>query len=252
MATNSQYTIQDLLYGIGSTAGNAATYNGGVWEKLSNRTDVKPQWIADAVIELSRSYPFDDLQDTGPTVQMLANVYSYPIQFFLNPADVIANANLIPSFYMYYLNPTAIPGGYNPGIGLSYKSIDSLELMFSTPGTPAYFARFQNRYWIAPQPNQNYFAYLRYQKQHPFSKPAALTDVIMLPDEWREIVEYSAALRGAGNLRMLDYATSYKTTLFGDPKKPSDVGLIAARVSQMESDIVSSQALKQIRPQNGR
>jgi hypothetical protein len=251
MATNSAYIIQDLLAGIGVPVGTQAT--GGVYAKLSNRNDVitlGPQWIADAIIELSRSYPFEDLQDTGPVIQMTTGQYEYPLATFLNPLDVIASSNLVPSFYMFYNDPTNSVAGYNPGIGLTYKSIDTLELMFSTPGTPAYWSRWQGQIFIAPVPTNTYFCYMRYQKQHPFSKPAALTDPIMLPDEWREIAEYSAAMRGAGNLRMLDYAQGYKQILFGDPKKPGELGLIAARVSQMESDIVSNQGMRQIRPQN--
>jgi hypothetical protein len=250
--TNSGYIVQDLLLGIEATPDSPT---GGVWEKLSQRADVLTlgtQWVADAVIELSRSYPFEDLQDTGPVVQMAANQYQYPLATFINPTDVIASSNLVPSFYMFYNTPNPGVPGYNPGIGLTYKSIDSLELMFSTPGTPAYWSRWQNNIYIAPAPTNAYYCYMRYQKQHPFSKPALANDVIMLPDEWREIVEYAAAMRGAGNLRMLDYAQQYKQILFGDPKKPGDVGLIAARVSQMESDIVSNQGMRQIRPINGR
>jgi hypothetical protein len=93
---------------------------------------------------------------------------------------------------------------------------------------------------------------MRYQIQHPFSNPPALLDTILLDDDWREIIEYSAALRVAGNLRMLDYSTQYHNILFGDPKKHGDVGLITARVSQMENDIVSNQGMKQIRPQSRR
>ena len=124
--------------------------------------------------------------------------------------------------------------------------------MFSTPGAPAYWTRYQNRVFIAPLPQNTYYSYMRYQIQHPFSNPTALTDPILLDDDWREIIEYSAALRGAGNLRMLDYQTSYHNTLFGDPKKKGDVGLVGARVSMMENDIVSNQGMRQIRPMNWR
>jgi len=252
--TNSGYTIQDLLCGIGATT-SAPT--GGIWDKLSQRTDIfatnkGSQWVADAVINLSRFYEYQDLEETGPTVQMTTNQVAYPLSYFINPTDAIAFNARVPSFYMFYNNPNTNTSGANPGIGLTYKSIDSLELMFSTPGTPAYWTRYGNQIYIAPQPNNSYYSYMRYQRQHPFSKPAALTDIIYLPDEWREIVEYSAAMRGAGNLRMLDYASSYKATLFGDPKKPGDLGLIKALLEQNESDTVSNQGMRAIRPLNGR
>ena len=252
------YTIQDLLVGIGQTG---ETANGGVWNKLSQRDDVLnygPQAIADATIELSQAFPFQGLQRTTNTpVQMTSGVYSYPFSTWVNAGDIptfgtTANPKLIPSFYMFYNVPIAGVPGYNPGIGLTYKSIDSLELMFSTPGTPAYWTRYANLIYIAPQPNRTFYSYMRYQIQHPFSNPAALTDTILLDDDWREIIEYAAALRIAGNLRMLDYATQYHNILYGDPKKKGDIGLLTARVSMMENDIVSNQGMKQIRPQNRR
>lgn len=248
------YTIQDLLCGIGASP---AAPTGGVWAKLSQRSDVFTfgvQWIADACLELSQSFPFQGLERTTTApVQMTNGQYQYPFSTWINPADIpvfgtTANPKLIPSFFMFYNNPLVNPPNYNPGIGLMYKTIDSLELMFSTPGTPAYWSRYMNQIFIAPQPNQNYYSYMRYQVQHPFSNPPVLTDTILLDDDWREIIEYSAALRGAGDLRMLDYAQTYKQTLFGDPNKPGDVGLITARKSVLELDIISSQSMRQIRP----
>lgn len=253
------YTVQDLLAGIGATTG-APT--GGVWQKLSQRADVfqyGAQAIADTCLEFSQSYPFEGLQrSTTTAVQMNSGQFQYPFSTWINAADIPtpvsqynANPKLVPSFFMYYNNPLNTTG-YNPGIGLTYKSISDLELMFGTPGTPAYWSRFNNQVFLAPQPNQQFWSYMRYQIQHPFSQPAALADIIMLDDDWRELIEYGAAMRVAGNLRMLDYQQSYKATLYGDPKKPGDLGLYTARVSQLENDIVSNQGLRQIRPMNSR
>ena len=248
------YTIQDLLCGIGASP-SAPT--GGVWAKLSQRADVFTlgvQWVADAVLELSQNYPFQGLQrTTAAPVQMTTGVYQYPFSTWVNAGDIpafgtTANPKLIPSFFMFYNNPLNTTQGYNPGIGLMYKTIDSLELMFSTPGTPAYWTRFNNQVFIAPQPTNAYWSYMRYQIQHPISNPPVLTDEIFLDDDWREIIEYAAALRGAGDLRMLDYATQYHSILYGDPSKSRDVGLIAARVSMLENDMVSNQGMRQIRP----
>lgn len=254
------YTIQDLLGGIGSTP---STLYGGVYAKLSNRADIVtigPQKIADACLEVSQSFAFSGLQRTTTApVQMTSGQYQYPFSTWVNTGDIPtpqntynSNPKLIPSFYMFYNVPLNGVTGYNPGIGLTYKSIDSLELMFSTPGTPAYWSRYQNQIFIAPQPNNTFYSYMRYQIQHPFSQPAALGDIIYLDDDWREIIEYMAAERVASDLRMLDYSSMYHSQLFGDPKKPGDVGIYTARVNQIENDIVSSQGMRQIRPMNMR
>lgn len=254
------YTVQDLLAGIGATT-SAPT--GGVWAKLSQRQDVftaGPQWIADTVLEYSNSFPFQGLQRSTTTpVQMTSGQYQYPFSTWVNTGDIPtpqnqynSNPKLIPSFYMFYDVPIVGVTGYNPGIGLTYKSIESLELMFATPGTPAYWSRYGNNVFIAPQPNNTFYSYMRYQVQHPFTQPAALTDVIYLDDDWRELIEYGAAMRGAVNFRMLDYASQYHNILHGDPAKPASIGLLSARVSQNENDIVSNQGMRQIRPMNGR
>ena len=76
---------------------------------------------------------------------------------------------------------------------------------------------------------------------------AALTDVVLLDDDWRELIEFGAAMRIASNLRMLDYSEKYHTMLYGDPKK-KELGLYTARISQLENDIVSNQGMRQLRP----
>lgn len=250
------YTIQDLLCGIGQTT---ASPNGGVWDKLSQRAESLAagkgvQWIADAVLNLSNSYPIQGLQRTTTTpVQLNNGQYVYNFSEWVNAGDIPTfgttnNPKLIPSFFMYYEIPLNQPTGYNPGVGLTFKSIDSLELMFGTPGTPAFWSRYQNQIYIAPQPDANYYSYMRYQIQHPFSNPPALTDVILMDDDWREIIEYAGAYRGANNLRMLDYGQMYKNLLYGDPAKKGDLGLITALVSSLENDTVSNMGTRQIRP----
>lgn len=258
------YTFEDLTFGIGftGTPGPANVPTGGIWSKLSNRNDVgkyAPQAIQDACLEFSQNYPFQGLQrTTAAPVQLVNNQISYPFSEWVSAGDIpafgtTANPKLIPSFFMFYNVPLVGVPGYNPGIELTYKTIDSLELMFSTPGTPAYWTRFNNQVYIAPQPNNTFYSYMRYQIQHPTALPnAQLTDVMLLDDDWREIVEYGAAMRIATNLRMLDYASQYHTILYGDPKKKGDLGLYTARVSMLENDIVSSQGMRQIRPMAGR
>lgn len=253
------YTFQDLTFGIGFTGLPSPTSvpTGGIWSKLSNRDDVgqyAPQAIQDACLEYSQSFPFQGLQrSTDAPVQLTSGVISYPYSTFVNAADrpafgTTANPKMIPSLFMYYNVPLVFPPDYNAGIGLTYKTIDALEMMFQIPGTPAYWTRWDNKIFIAPQPNQNFYAYMRYQIQHPTEAAApSLDDVVLLDDDWRELIEYGAAMRIATNLRMLDYATQYHDKLYGDPKK-RELGLYTARISQLENDITSNMGLRQIRP----
>lgn len=249
----SKYTLTDLMFGIGANATNPV---GGVMGKLANRTDLVSMgsytWLMDAILELSRNYRFQFLEKTGPLMQTIAGTYSYPLDNFLVPGDVGKIANVIPSLFRYFTPYSTVVGAVNPGSELLWRSVDAIELLFNTPGIPAYFTRYGTQILIAPVPQQAYPIFLRYQVEHPFSSPPAATDAFMLDNDWREIAEFAAAERGAINLRMMDYASQYHQTLFGDPEFERTTGakgmpgLIFRRITQIETD--SQAHMKSIKP----
>lgn len=246
------YTLQDLAFGIGGTP-SAPT--GGIWTKLAQRSDLISQGVyqelMEAIRELSRDVRFQYLEKTGPQFTLVPGQNNYDLNNFLLFGDYDKQINLIPSFFRFF-NPYQGAGQTNAGSTILWKTIDALELMFQTPGVPTYFTRYGGQIWLAPQPNQALIVYFRYQVQHPFSNPPVATDLFMLDDEWKEIAEYAAALRLAGNMRMMDYASQYHTTLFGDPEFQRSSGgrgmpgLIFRRITQMEGD--SESMPKQIKP----
>lgn len=239
------YTLQDLLCGKGGTP-TAPT--AGVIGKLSYRQDVLAkgglQKLQDAILELSRNYRFPDLEETGPATVLIPGQAEYPISYFTNlNADIV---NLIPSFYMTYVTPQASVNG--SGTNLTWKSVDTLELMINLTSysEPAYFTRYGNNVIIAPTPQNANPIYMRYQVEHPFSDPPALTDPFLLPNDWTMIAEYYGALQFATDNRLLDYSESYHNKLFGDPQNPGKLGLIAAKITQIEGDSISMS--RQLRP----
>lgn len=250
------YTLDDLMFGIGATAGAP---KGGVTAKLANRQDLLAMggytWLMDGILELSRNYRFQFLEKTGPLMYTQPGVYNYPLDPFLLPGDTGKIANVIPSLFRYFLPNTPVTGGVNPGSELLWRSVDAIELLFNTPGIPAYFTRYGTQILIAPIPQAAYPIMLRYQVEHPFSNPPTGTDKFMLDNDWREIAEFSAAERGAVNLRMMDYATQYHQTLFGDPEFERTTGakgmpgIIFRKITQIETD--SQAHMKQIRPMVG-
>lgn len=245
------YTLQDLAFGVGGTD---VAPTGGVWSKLSQRTDLVAsgvyQWLQDAILELSRDHRFQGLERTGPQVILTTNVNNYTNDFFIQPADMGKVTNLIPNLFRFFTYPLNTTGG-NSGSNLAWKTIDAIELMLNLPGIPTYFTRYQDKYWLAPVQQSPFVIYMRYQIEHPFSKPVSPTDAFLLPNEWKEIAEYAAAQRGAINLRLLDYASQYHTILFGDPEFQRSSGatgmpgLIFRRIMQMEGD--STSMMRQIR-----
>jgi hypothetical protein len=245
------YTLQDLAFGVGGTP---AAPTGGVYAKLANRQDLIARgvygWLQESILELSRDYRFENLEKTGPVVPLILNQSKYAMSYFQQPADVGTEVNLIPSLFRYFSTPINVTGA-NAGSTLAWKTIDTMELMINTPGTPTYFTRYGAQIWVAPLPQTPLQVYLRYQVEHPFIAPAAgPTDVFLLPNEWKDITEYAAAQRGAINIRMLDYASQYHTMLYGDPEFQRSSGgrgmpgLIFRRITQMEGD--SESQMRQI------
>jgi hypothetical protein len=246
------YTMSDLLYGVGGSVNNVV---GGIVAKLSFRQDVASkgglQDIADGILELSRNYRYQGLERTGPLVTLVPGQFQYEASFFENYGDIVAfnNINLIPSFYINYITPGYVlgNGNYQAGSGLTWKSIDSLELMFNlNPGVPAYWTRYQDSVYIAPPPQAANTGYMRYQVEHPFSNPVSGIDPFLLPNEWREIAEFAGAMRFAAKTRMLDYAKQYHDILYGDPDKPDDVGLIKSRITQIQGDSTANTSMRSI------
>jgi hypothetical protein len=249
----SLYKLDDLMFGIGATSSAPL---GGVIAKLANRTDLLAMggytWLMDAILELSRNYRFQFLERTGPLVTMQPGVYNYSLDQFLIPSDAGKIANVLPSIFRYFIPYNPVPNVVNPGSELLWRSIDAIELLFNTPGIPAYFTRYGTQILVAPIPQDRYPMFLRYQVEHPFSNPPKGTDPYMLDNDWREIAEYAAAERGAINLRMMDYASQYHTTIFGDPEfeRTSGAkgmpGLIFRKITQIETD--SQDHMKMLRP----
>jgi len=245
------YTISDLIWGVG---GDATNPKGGAWSKLASRDDLVARgvygWATDAILELSRNFRFPGLERTGPMITFNKGQISYTNDSLIQASDAGRVTNLIPSFVRFF-NPYSSTSGTNSSSCLDWKTVDALELMFNTPGVPSYFTRYGDEYKIAPVPDQNYTAYLRYQIEHPFTgsvtgnPQATATDKFLLPSDWKLIAEFAIAEQGAIVLRMNDYAQQYHQTIFGDPEFErssggrGNPGMIFRRISQMEGDSIS-------------
>lgn len=249
------YTMDDIIWGVGGTP---AAPLAGVWTLLASRSDLVTRgvygWITDAILNISRNFRFPILEHSGPVIQFSPGLTIYSNNALILPSDTGLVTNLIPSFVRFFnpYTPVTPPNlGNNSSSTLKWKTVDALELMFNTPGIPTYFTRYGNAYMIAPVPDTIYNAYLRYQIEHTFNgsvagKPQAVAaDPFLLPNEWKQVVEYATAQIGATALRMLDYAQQYHTVLWGDPQQAissegrGNPGLIYRLISQMEGDSTS-------------
>lgn len=213
----------------------------GVIAKLANRTDLAtkaPKWIKESVLELTASYPFEELRIKGPTsVPFVVGQCEYPIGTWTNSDDVFTE------IVLWYI---VLSGTTGPGYILKYRTPPVVEPMTQISGIPRYWTRVGNSIVVGFNPDRPYTTWMRYQKEHPFSDQLTADDIKM-PKDWQDIIEYAAAERGAINERMLDYATRYHQILFGDPEfeltsgGKGRPGLIFRRLSQRERDMSNNE-----------
>jgi hypothetical protein len=214
-------------------------------------------WLYRSILELSKDYWFQGLQETGPFVNFIQYQFQYDPSFFTQPGDAELDVNKIASFFMYYppiLDVSQLPGtGNNPGIQLKYREIATSENTMAITSFPTYWSRWKGQIFISPNPVNNFLVFMRYQKQHPFPNPLTSDIVILLDDDWIDILEYAAAYRGCLSIRLLDIAANIHQILYGDPEfqrsggLKGQPGLIFGRVSQYQRDSVTATRSIQIR-----
>ena len=231
-----------MSYTVGTIQGTLPRLMSGRNMQASDMAD----WIRKAVLELTESYKFPALQATGPTVQLtMNNPGPYPYSTFLQPADSTLEIECIDSFFLYYQTPTfplTATNGENPGYPLHFRTIDTMEIEINIAGIPIHWTRHEGQLYFGFAPNQTYYLYARYRKEHPFSTPPQASDVIFMPNSWQDIVEYASAERAANEMRLWDIAKGYHTAIYGDPLFERSggtegcPGLVFKRVSQEQQD----------------
>lgn len=215
------------------------TLESGITRKLGNRADLLTvdangvkdmyRWIAESVKELTDNYSFEELHVTGPTLALTALQSVYTKNFWTNTNEDWTD---VVTFWF------ELDSSNHIGWPLQYRDNAVVEPISKLPGPSTLWSQHGASIIIGLQPDKAYNTYWRYQKKHTFSSPYASTDVISMPDSWQEIVEYSAALRGAIEKRAQDYIQLYDTLLNGDEDykitggKKGRPGLILGRVSQ--------------------
>lgn len=215
---------------------------------FSGRTITQAQCcenIRKAVLELTESYPTPLLQVTGPLVAFTPyNPGPYDPDFFLQPADAGLEVNELDSFFMYY-DGLPIQNQANAGYNLTYKDIKDLEILMNQIGPPTNWTRHEDQLYFAMTPDQIYYVYLRYQKEHPFPSAGtvnAVNDPILMANSWQDIVELCTAEREASDFNLEDRRVKFHNRVYGDPKwqatggTEGSPGLLFSRTSQKNRD----------------
>jgi hypothetical protein len=224
--------------------------------------------IRKAVLELTQTYMFPQLQISGPVTTFNQGQSLYAPDYFYPPAipsGDMTEINRVTSIFLYS-QPNTPPisldtsqAATNSGYNLKWRTIDTLEISLNISGIPVYWTRHEGNIYIAFCPNSIYYCYARFQQENPFPNAGLSTaskDLIFMENPWQEIVEYCSAYRLLQNIKLFKEATVYHQTVFGDPKfqltggTEGTPGLIFHLTSQEEIDQTSKGSVKSLRMYN--
>jgi len=212
-----------------------ATFYPGITDLLMGRA-VSNAKMAEAVrksiLEYTGSYKFTELQETGPTTQFTVGIPNYVPNYFLQPGSALLKLQKVNSFFLFtdgYVSPFGTQyTGNNSGYDITFRTIDRMEVLINTSGLPLHWTRHDGCLWFGCNPDQTYFTYMRYQREHPFPNAGtgnAGLDPIFLPDEWQEAIEYASAMRLAPSYNLSSKATELNNRLKGDEKFQRSAGI---------------------------
>lgn len=177
------------------------------------------------VMEYTQSYKFTELQETGPFVQFIPGLSNYVPNFFMSPGSALLKLNKVDSFFLFtdpYVAPSsAAYTGNNAGYELVFKTIDRMEVLINTSGYPQNWTRHDGYLWFGCNPDQSYYTYMRYRREHPFPNAGTVNagnDPLFMPDEWQETIEHGSAARLAGTYNLSSKESELIARLKGDEK----------------------------------
>ena len=173
-----------------------------VRSKLRGRTDKDssiPYYIAQALIDLSTNYEFEELKQTGPLTNFVVNIAEYPTKGY---------------------DPSGING--NPFV----LSVDDRITFIRS-----WFTYFDTNGMV----NVGYEQILQSLGDSSLTSKIAASKVYM-PRDWIEIVILAAAEKACYDIGMNEIGMSYHQQLYGykDKKGSEYPGIITVKISQQD------------------
>ncbi len=191
---------------------------------LGGRTDLAAsisQWIASGYRDLAATIPFETLELTD-SVLCVPNIDAY---------DYPTDARAIKSLTMGI--PAAVPTQFPP---LYKRNMAILDRYTNVPGVPSIWAPFNSQFFLRAIPNDSYPLTIRYWQKVVIDPTNINNTVINVPDDWLEIIDYEAQMRGYMDLQEFDKAGAIRQLLYGNPKKPGMPGLIKQRLTRIQAE----------------
>ena len=209
-----------------------------------------------ALQNLTESEIFEELRRIGPLVTIGPGMgvngsnYIYSISKFLNPGDdyTLMEDPVIILSTTDGASAFNTPGSISNSVtyAMDYMTPKAIQPLIGIGGgIPFKYTRFGGNFWFGTQPGQPYQVFLPYQVRYPFASNLPDTQ-LFVPTSWEEVIEYSAAMRGAEERRWPDMVKDLKIILYGDPKRQDEPGLLKAMKLQIERD--QNKSTRQIIP----
>lgn len=238
-----------ILQSISGTPVTIQTLETETVRKLENQvsadrlTDID-RWLRDALIEISGNTEFrddfDQLEEFGPTFNLTGGrsiaagaVQEYAFSNIVPVGDYNLSTLDILIWIDYPTNATRRRLRYS-----SYQASDKTPQFTSTPSE---WYRFADTFGLSPVPDKNYQVQARILRRHPivdyFNQLGQLnTTVILLPNEYFELLEWAAAERGFAELLNYERAAEIHTMIHGDPEDPARPGIIKSLKSRRKKE----------------
>jgi hypothetical protein len=192
-------------------------------------------WLGDAYLDLGNSYRFEDLEVGPLTIQ--------------TPDDGVTQYSPLPTD-LRAISQVSVDltgqGKYVPMNPTDYTTIRRSTSV--SPGRPSRYARMGYQLWYDRVPDQLYNVQITY-----WQKPAIVVNTndttsdveatpLLMPDDWLEILDHCAALRGWTYLEDQAKIMNEKILLFGDPSDPrKGPGMIKAKMMARQAESYSSE-----------
>lgn len=215
-----------------------------VVQKLENRTTNTnniDRYIRDALIEITSNVDlrdsFPDLETRGPVYDLIGgplgiSVAEYDDTSFVWPGTV--NVKFL-NFIIWIDFPfNTRTKKLNPGV---YQEADEFT---QGPSMPVEWYRIGHLIGFYPRPNRNYRVQGTYQRRHPitdwFNNAGMLnTTPILMANEWFEIIEWLAAVRGFAELLNYPRAEEVYNMVWGKPDPQNSGERLPGLVTNVKS-----------------
>lgn len=203
---------------------------------LGNRPDLELRiidWLSDSYVELGMAYKFAELEDTYlmPTVDGTA-IYDYPV-------TAAANGSRLEGYETRAIKGLTVMDSNGARRPVHPKNIRIIDRYPTTSeGSPSIYASYGRQLYVRPVPDKEYTLIWRVWVK-PLIETNRGATLIYLPDDWLEILDITAAMRGHAELLERDKAQELFQHLHGceDPRSGRRIpGIIQQRLTQRQAE----------------